>query len=118
MAIIGGIQDGLTGDCSTLAAKAAMDAFSSIAFASSLGIGVDFSCIPVFLYQGAITLGASFFSQIMSVEMIAEMTAAGGLLLFAIVLGLLEIREIRVANLLPALVITPAIYYLVSMLRV
>ncbi len=113
MAIIGGIQDGLTGDFSTLAAKAAIDGFTSIAFASSLGIGVGFSAIPVFAYQGAITLGAGFFSRILSAEMISEMTAAGGLLLFAIGLGLLEIKKIRVANLLPAIFITPAICYLV-----
>ena len=115
MAIIGGIQDGLTGDFSTLAAKATIDGFTSIAFASSLGIGVGFSCVPVFIYQGAITLGAGFFSQILSAQMVTEMTAVGGLLLFAIGLGLLEIKEIRVANLLPAILITPAICYLVSL---
>lgn len=114
MAIIGGIQDGLTGDYSTLAAKSAIDAFTSIAFASSLGVGVGFSCIPVFLYQGAITLGAGLLSQIMSLEMVAEMTAVGGLLLFAIGLGLLELKEIRVANLLPGVIITPLLYYLIS----
>jgi hypothetical protein len=114
MAIIGGIQDGLTGDFSTLAAKATIDGFTSIAFASSLGIGVGLSCVPVFIYQGAITLGAGFFSQILSAQMVTEMTAVGGLLLFAIGLGLLEIKEIRVANLLPAIVITPAICSLVS----
>lgn len=116
MAIIGGIQDGLTGDFSILAAKATIDGFTSIAFASSLGIGVGFSFVPVFVYQGAITLGAGFFNRILSPQMISEMTAAGGLLLFAIGLGLLEIKKIRVANLLPATFLTPAICYLIGLL--
>lgn len=116
MAIIGGIQDGLTGDYSTLAAKAAIDGFTSIAFASSLGLGVGFSALPVFLYQGAITLGAGFFDRVFTEQMVTEMTAAGGLLLFAIGLGLLEIKRIRVANLLPAIFLTPAICYLVGLI--
>ena len=111
MAIISGIQDGLTGDFSTLAAKATIDGFTSIAFASSLGPGVAFSALPVFIYQGAISLGAGFFNRILSAEMILEMTSAGGLLLFAIGLGLLEVKKIRVANLLPAIFLTPAICY-------
>jgi len=118
MAIIGGIQDGLTGDYSTLAAKAAIDGFTSIAFASSLGLGVGFSALPVFLYQGAITLGAGFFDRVFTEQMITEMTAAGGLLLFAIGLGLLEFKRIRVANLLPAIFLTPAICYLVELIGV
>lgn len=117
MAIIGGIQDGLTGDYRTLAAKAAIDGFTSIAFASSLGVGVGFSAMPVFLYQGAITLGAGFFDRILTDQMVAEMTAAGGLLLFAIGLGLMEIKRIRVANMLPAIFLTPAICYVVQLVR-
>lgn len=115
MAIIGGIQDGLTGDYRTLAAKAAIDGFTSIAFASSLGFGVGFSALPVFVYQGAITLGAGFFDRVFTEQMITEMSAAGGLLLFAIGLGLLEIKKIRVANLLPAVFLTPAICYLIQL---
>jgi uncharacterized membrane protein YqgA involved in biofilm formation len=116
MAIIGGIQDGLTGDFSTLAAKATIDGFTSIAFASSLGPGVAFSALPVFIYQGAISLGAGFFNRILSAEMILEMTSAGGLLLFAIGLGLLEVKKIRVANLLPAIFLTPAICYIAALI--
>lgn len=116
MAIIGGIQDGLTGDFSTLAAKATIDGFTSIAFASSLGPGVGFSALPVFVYQGAITLGAGFFDRVLSAEMVTEMTAAGGLLLFAIGLGLLEVKKIRVANLLPAIFLTPVICYLAGLI--
>jgi uncharacterized membrane protein YqgA involved in biofilm formation len=116
MAIIGGIQDGLTGDFRTLAAKAAIDGFTSIAFASSLGLGVGFSALPVSLYQGAITLGAGFFDRVLTDQMVTEMTAAGGLLLFAIGLSLLEIKRMRVANLLPAIFLTPAICYLVQLI--
>ncbi len=116
MAIVGGIQDGLTGDFSTLAAKATIDGFTSIAFASSLGPGVAFSALPVFIYQGAISLGAGFFNRILSAEMIAEMTSAGGLLLFAIGLGLLEVKKIRTANLLPAIFLTPVICYIAALI--
>jgi uncharacterized membrane protein YqgA involved in biofilm formation len=116
MAIVGGIQDGLTGDYSTFAAKATIDGFTSIAFASSLGPGVALSAVPVFIYQGAITLGAGFFNRILSPAMISEMTGAGGLLLFAIGLGLLEVKRIRVANFLPGIFLTPALCYLAALI--
>ena len=77
--------------------------------------GVGFSALPVFVYQGAITLGAGFFDRVFTEQMITEMTATGGLLLFAIGLGLLEIKKIRVANLLPAIFLTPAICYLIQL---
>lgn len=116
MAILGGIQDGLTGNFSTLAAKATIDGFTSIAFASSLGIGVGFSALPVFVYQGAITLGAGYFDKVLSADMVTEMTASGGFLLFALGLSLLELKKIRVANLLPAVLAAPLICYLAGLL--
>ncbi len=110
MAILGSIQDGLTGDFEMLTIKAILDGFASIAFASSLGIGVIFSAGTILIYQGAISLLAGFFSQFFSPAMVSEMTAVGGLTLIAISLSsLLSIKKIRTASFLPGLLITPLI---------
>jgi len=110
MAILGSIQDGLTGDFEMLVIKAILDGFASIAFASSLGIGVAFSAISVIVYQGAISMLSGFFSQYFSDLMILEMTAVGGLILMAIALSsLLSIKKIRTGSFLPALLLTPLI---------
>lgn len=103
MAIVGSIQDGLTGDSSTLYAKATLDGITSAVFASSMGIGVAFSSVAILIYQGMITLLAASFGDILSTSSITEMTAVGGLLIVAISLLMLEIKQIRVANLLPAI---------------
>jgi len=102
MAIVGSIQDGLTGDASTLYAKAMLDTVGSVVFASGMGIGVALSGISVLCYQGLITILASSLSGIISEAMITEMTAVGGLLIIGISLLILEIKTIKVANLLPA----------------
>ena len=102
MAIVGSIQDGLTGDASTLYAKAMIDTVFSIVFASGMGIGVALSSISVLVYQGLVTLLASSMSGLISDLMIREMTAVGGLLIIGISLLILEIKIIKVANLLPA----------------
>lgn len=107
MAILGSFQDGLTGDYSTLSVKAMLDGFASLAFASSLGPGVAFSAIPLFIYQGTLTLGASAVKDLLTDPMITEMTAAGGLLIVGLGINLLEIRHVRVGNLLPAIAIAP-----------
>lgn len=110
MAILGSIQDGLTGNYEMLTIKAILDGFASIAFASSLGIGVIFSALTIFIYQGAISLLAGLFSQFFSTAMMTEMTAVGGLILMAIALSsLLSIKKIRTASFLPGLLITPLI---------
>ena len=105
MAIVGALQDGLTGDSSTLYAKSLLDGVSSVVFSSTLGIGVLFSAASVFVYQGAITLMASAVSSWLSPEMIAEMTATGGVLIIAISINMLEITKIKIASLLPAILI-------------
>lgn len=115
MAIMGSIQDGLTGDFSTLAVKATLDGFAALAFASSLGPGVGFSALSVLVYQGLITLGAGFFQGVLTEPMVNELTATGGLLILAIGLGLLELKKVRVANLLPAIFLAPFIYYIASL---
>ncbi|OCL28453.1 hypothetical protein U472_00780 [Orenia metallireducens] len=112
MAIMGAIQDGLQHDPSILYAKALLDGFSAIAFASTLGIGVILSSIPVFLYQGIITLLATQAKVFLTSSIIIEMTATGGLLILAIALNMLNITKIKVGNLLPAIFIVVTLVYL------
>ena len=108
MAILGSIQDGLTGDFSLLAIKSILDAFASLAFASSLGIGVAFSILPTCVYQGSISLMANQLQMIVTDPMMNEMTAVGGVILVGLALSsLLEIRSIRVGSFLPSLVVAP-----------
>lgn len=114
MTIMGAIQDGLTGDYSTLAIKAVMDGVAAMAFASSLGIGVVFSVLVILVYQGGLTLMAVWAQGLLTDPMVREMTAAGGMIIFALGLGLLEIRRIRVANLLPAIFIAPLLVALIN----
>lgn len=110
MAILGSIQDGLTGDYSLLAIKAMLDGFAALAFASSLGVGVAFSALVVLLYQGGLTLLAAQAQSVLTPAMIAELTAAGGVLILGLAIStLLEIKPIRVGNLLPALLIAPLV---------
>ena len=110
MAILGSIQDGLTGDYRLLAIKAMLDGFASLAFASSLGVGVGFSALALLIYQGGIALAAAQAQAVLTPEMIAELTATGGVLILGIsVSTLLEIKPIRVGNFLPALLLAPLI---------
>jgi uncharacterized membrane protein YqgA involved in biofilm formation len=112
MAIVGSIQEGLTGDASILYVKSMLDAVASAVFASGMGIGVALASVSVLLYQGTITLLASSLSNIIAQGMITEMSAVGGLLILGISLLMLEIKTIKVANLLPAIPIAAIISYL------
>jgi len=103
MAIMGSLESGLKGVHDILYAKAMLDGISSIVFASSMGIGVIASVIPVFLYQGGITLSAGLLQGVLSAPVITEMSATGGLLIIGIGLTILEIKEIKVGNLLPSI---------------
>ena len=115
IAILGSIQDGLTGNYEMLTIKAILDGFASIAFASTLGVGVAFSALSILIYQGAISLLSNFFSNFFSTGMMIEMTAVGGLILMAIALSsLLTIKKIRTGSFLPALIITPLIVYIIE----
>jgi uncharacterized membrane protein YqgA involved in biofilm formation len=115
IAILGSIQDGLTGNYEMLTIKAILDGFASIAFASTLGIGVAFSALSILIYQGAISLLSGIFSQFFSTGMMNEMTAVGGLILMAIALSsLLQIKKIRTGSYLPALLITPLIVFILE----
>jgi uncharacterized protein len=119
MTILGSIQDGLTGDYSLLAIKSVLDGFASLAFASTLGIGVLFSALIILVYQGGISLLASQASAVLTPEMMSEMTAAGGVLLLGIAISnLLEIKPMRVGNFLPALAIAPIIVFILGLLKI
>ena len=109
MAVVGAIDDGLRGDISLLTMKSMLDGFSALALASGLGWGVGLSAFPVLVYQGAITAAAGLVERVMSEAMITELTATGGVLVLAIGLRILEVKRVRVGNMLPALVFAPLI---------
>jgi uncharacterized membrane protein YqgA involved in biofilm formation len=114
LSILGAIQDGLLGDFNLLAIKSTLDGFAGLAFASTLGIGVAFAAITVLVYQGAISLvamvlGAAIGSVSRETPWVIEMSATGGVLIMGISMILLNLKQVRVANLLPAVFIAPAI---------
>ena len=102
MAIVGSLQSGLSNNHEVLFAKSILDGIVSIIFATYLGIGVMFSSISVFLYQGAITLGASFLSGILNDSVINLMSTTGSLLIIGLGLNMLKVTNIKIANLLPS----------------
>ncbi len=117
MTILGSIQDGLTGDYNLLAIKSVLDAFASLAFASTLGLGVMFSALTVLVFQGGISLLAAQLSTLITEPMMTEMTAVGGVILIGLAISsLLEIKKIRVGSFLPALAVAPLIVYILSLL--
>lgn len=109
MAIVGSLESGLTGNHETLFAKSMLDGITAIIFASTLGIGVAFSVIPLFIYQGSITMLASFVKDFLTPEVINEMSAVGGILIMAIGVNILGLKKLNVANMLPAIFV-PLIY--------
>ncbi len=118
MAILGSIQDGLTGDYQTLAIKSVLDLFASVAFASTLGVGVLFSVVPLAIYQGGISLLAGQLNAIVTAAMMNEMTATGGVILVGLAISrLLEIKPIRVGNFLPALAVAPLIVWVLGLFK-
>jgi len=111
MSILGAIQSGLSGNNEILFSKALLDGIISISMAVSMGVGVIFSSISVFLYQGTITLLAQSVQSLLSDVVVNEMTAIGGTLIMAIGLNFLEIKRIKVGNMLPAIFL-PILYYM------
>src|SRR5215203_5890952 len=107
LTVIGSLQDGLSGDYGLLALKSALDFIASLTFASVLGWGVLLSAGTVLFVQGSLTLGAGFLDAVVTGPMISATTATGGILIFGLGLGLLDLKEVRVANMLPALLFAP-----------
>lgn len=103
MAIIGSFDEGIRGDATVLYTKSILDGFASVALASTYGAGVLFSFLPVLLYQGGLTLFAGVFQQYFSPLLIAQLTATGGVLILGIGFTLLDIKRVKLSNLLPAL---------------
>ena len=105
MAIVGSLDAGLRGEYSTILTKSLIDGITATMLASTLGLGVIFSAVAVFVYQGAITLLAGLLQPLLTEAIITEMSAVGGLLIFAIGLNMQGITKIRVGNLLPAILV-------------
>ncbi len=115
--ILGSIQDGLTGNYNLLVVKSVLDGFGSLAFSSTLGIGVLFSSLVVLVYQGGISLLAAQLNAIITQPMMNEMTAVGGVILVGLALSsLLEIKKVRAGNFLPALIIAPLLVWILSLI--
>jgi uncharacterized protein len=115
LTVVGSIQDGLTGDYQTLATKAVLDGFASIALAATLGWGVGLSIFTILIVQGGISLGAGVFDDVLQGEALAVLTSAGGVTIIGIALKLLDLKDVRVGNFLPALVVAPCLVGLVSL---
>jgi len=109
MAIVGSMQSGLMGNHELLFAKSILDGVISIVFGASMGIGVVFSAFPVFIYEAAIALASMALKNLLTPDIIREMSAVGSLVVAAIGFNFLEIKEIKVANLIPAIFI-PLVY--------
>lgn len=105
MAIIGALEDGLSGDSSMLIAKGVIDGVVAIFFASTLGIGVFFSILPLGIYQGAITLSASFIEPYLSERLITNLSFIGSILIFGIGINMIFGKKIKCGNILPAVLI-------------
>ena len=114
LALIGSLNNGLTGDNALLVIKAVMDGLASVALTSTFGVGVGFSALPILLYQGGLSLGAATFAQILpdpaTSPAILASTGVGGLIIMGLGLTLLEATQVRIASLLPALALAPLLY--------
>ncbi len=111
MAILGSFESGIQGVHTTLFTKSMLDFVAAIIFASTLGVGVAFSAVSVFIYQGLLTMFASFLQPFLTVDMIREISIVGGIMIFGLGLNMLGVKKIKTANMLPALVL-PVLYYL------
>lgn len=115
MAIVGSLESGLTGNHQTLYAKSVLDGITAVVFASVYGMGVLFSSLSVLVYQGLITITAAFMKQFLVASVINQMSSVGGLMIMAIGLNLLDIKKLKIGNMLPAIVV-PLAYYMLRQL--
>jgi uncharacterized membrane protein YqgA involved in biofilm formation len=112
MAVMGSLESGLNGNHEILFAKSVIDGITAVVFTTTLGIGVAFSAITVFLYQGTITIGAIYLKDLLTTTVVSDMSAIGGLLIIGIALNMMGVTKIKVANLLPAVFI-PIVYQII-----
>ena len=112
MAIVGSLESGLSGNHATLFAKSLLDGITSIVFASTFGSGVILSAIPVLIYQGTITVGATLLKPFLTTDVITQMSGVGGLLIAAIGSNMLQLTRIKVGNMIPAIFL-PIVYFVV-----
>ncbi len=112
MTILGAINEGISGDNSLLITKSVLDGFTSIALVSTFGVGVIFSVIPMLIFQGGLTLLASFFGNFFTESLIQYLTSTGGILILGIGINLLELKKISVLNLLPSLIVVVVLFLL------
>jgi len=113
MTILGAIQEGTGGSPDLLMTKSLMDGFSAILLASAFGVGVLVSAIPLFLFQGGITLLAMYAGTFFTPEIIQGLTSVGGILLIGLGINILEIKKLRILNMLPALVVVVFLLWLI-----
>lgn len=106
MAIVGSFKAGTEHDYSIIFLKSTLDGFLSVGMAAALGIGVAFSALAIFVYQGALTLLSVLISSYVSEQMLTELTGCGGVLIIFIGFNIMKIKEIKTANFLPAVVFT------------
>jgi len=109
LTFLGSIQNGLSGDPSLLSVKSVLDGFTAIALAATLGWGVLLTIPLILIYQGGLALGASLFVGLLSDLQLREMSAVGGLLIIGVGLKLLSIRDVKVADFLPAIIVSPLV---------
>ncbi|MDT8392488.1 MAG: DUF554 domain-containing protein [Bacteroidales bacterium] len=113
MTILGAIEEGLEGTYDILLMKSLMDGVSSVALAAGLGIGVMFSVIPLIVYQGGLTLFSAYISEHFTEVIINDLSATGGILLIGLGINILEIKQLKILNMIPALVIVVILSYLI-----
>lgn len=117
LTFLGSIYNGLTGDAGLLTIKSVLDGFTAIALAATLGWGVLLTIAVILVYQGGLALGASALAGALSDAQLAEMNAVGGLLILGVGLKLLAIRDVKVADFLPAIVVAPLLVAIVSLVK-
>lgn len=115
LTVVGSIQDGLTGNYDALATKALLDGFAAIALSATLGWGVGLAAVTVLVLQGGLSLGAGLFEDVLKGEALTALTSTGGVLIIGISLKLLELKDVKVGNFLPALLFAPALVGLASL---
>ena len=117
LTFIGSIQNGLTGDAGLLTIKSVLDGFTAIALAATLGWGVLLTTGVILVYQGGLALGAASLAGFLSDPQLREMNAVGGLLILGVGLKLLGIRDVKVADFLPAILVAPLLVAIVMKLK-